>query len=144
MSLDAHVCIVFYRSISLLYIYGFQLPTIATGPQCALISDTPDDSDSVHPDHLTSHYLLGGLYLEIQEHLTLIRSRWISLCLHELASSLCTSIIIQSDGGVRTLAACPSFQPFSHLAYPNRNNQTDPTIFLISHSSDNISATALV
>lgn len=88
--------------------------------------------------------LVGGLYLEIQEHLTLIRSCWILLCLREWASSLCTSIMVQSDGGVRTSAACPSSQPFSHLADPNRHDQTDPTIFLRSHASDNISATALV
>lgn len=60
MSLDAHVCIVFCRSISLLFNISVLLQTIATEPECALISDTPDDSASVHPDHLTSHYLLGG------------------------------------------------------------------------------------
>lgn len=54
------------------------------------------------------------------------------------------SSIIQPDRGVRTWTACPSFQPSAHLSDPNRHDQSDPTMFLRSHFSENFNTVGLV
>lgn len=54
------------------------------------------------------------------------------------------SMIIQPDSGVRAWAVCPSFQPSSHLSQLNGHDQSDPTIFLRAHFSENIGAVVVL